>query len=141
MRSDSSDRWQDDVGGMRQIKLKGNMKERCNAKRYGKIWVIHCLFILNADPANITCVSTRISREISTMSQTVLICAKIPKSAFKVISIWTFLMFKLCAMKSTLFISLYYTVCQQLLFLISPKDTSETTLIPESSLETITFMQ
>jgi len=30
MRSDSSDRWQDDAGGMRRIKLRGNMKERCN---------------------------------------------------------------------------------------------------------------
>lgn len=33
MRSDSSERWEDDAGGMRQIKIKGNMMERRDGKR------------------------------------------------------------------------------------------------------------
>lgn len=64
MRSDSSDRWQDDVGEMRQIKLKGNMKERCNAERYGKSWMIHCLFILHAEKKT-TCLHKDFKRDFS----------------------------------------------------------------------------
>jgi len=75
MRSDSSDRWQDDAGGMRRIKLRGNMKERCNVLSLEKYSPE------KKDPGNITCLSTRVSEVISTMSQTVLGCAKIPKSA------------------------------------------------------------
>lgn len=63
MRSDSSDRWQDDAGGMRQIKLRGNMG------RDG--WSVS-VFSREKDPGNITCVSARVSEAISTMSQTVL---------------------------------------------------------------------